>query len=124
MAGIDKLIYGFSAGRIAFGVGLLAAPGKIGSSWLGPPAEGAAAQVALRGLGARDIALAAGGAAAAAQGRDPRPWLAGCLACDLADLTATLAAGDRIPARGRWGTVALVGVAAAAGAALIAAVDE
>ena len=124
MAQERQLIYAFSAGRVAFGVGLLAAPGRIGSSWVGEDARRGGAQVALRGLGVRDIALAAGAALAAGRGARVRPWLAGCLACDLADIAATLAAGDSVPARGRLGTAALAGAAAAAGAALIAAAER
>jgi len=114
----------FAAGRLAFGAALIAVPDKVGASWLGSDAERRPAQVALRGLGARDIALSAGVVLAAQTGGAMRPWLAGALACDLADIGSTLAAGDSIPSRGRWGTVALAGVAAAAGAALLAAVDE
>ena len=35
----DKTVVGFALGRIAFGVGLLAAPGRVASGWLGPDAE-------------------------------------------------------------------------------------
>jgi len=52
-----------------------------------------------------------------------RPWLIACLACDLADIGATLAAGDALPARARWGTVALAGATAVVGAVLIARTD-
>jgi hypothetical protein len=120
----EKTIVGFALGRIAFGIGLIAAPERVASSWLGADAGRPAAQVAIRALGARDIALAAGAATAAGKGGDPRPWLIGCAACDLTDLAATLAAGEAIPPRGRWGTVALAGVAAAFGIALAAAADS
>ena len=119
-----NLIYAFSAGRIAFGAALMAVPSQVGSSWMGQDAERRPVHIAIRGLGARDVALAAGGAAAAARGAAVRPWLAGCLACDLVDIAATLAAGDSVPSRARWGTVALAGCAALAGAALLATVEE
>ena len=109
---------GFALGRIAFGIGLLAAPGRVASGWLGSDAERPGATVAIRALGARDIALATGAALAAQRGEPVRPWLIGCAACDLCDLAATLAAGEGIPARGRWGTAALAGGAAAFGIAL------
>ena len=49
----------FALGRIAFGAGLIAAPDRVASGWLpGDAAPGT--QVAVRGLGARDVALAAG----------------------------------------------------------------
>jgi hypothetical protein len=112
---------GFALGRVAFGVGLLAAPQRVASGWLEQDAARAPTQVAIRGLGARDIALAGGLARAAHRGDDLRPWLIGCAACDLSDIAATLAAGDSLGSRARWGTVALAGAAAAFGIALIAA---
>lgn len=118
------LIYAFAAGRIAFGGALLALPSKVGSSWIGKDAEGAATQVAIRGLGVRDGALAAGSALAASRGRPLRPWLVAMLAGDLVDIASTLAAGQAVPASGRKGTVALAGASALMGAALVAAVDE
>ncbi len=112
---------GFALGRIAFGVGLIAAPQRIASGWLEGDAARAPTQVAIRGLGARDIALATGLALAAQRGDDLRPWLIGCAACDLSDIGATLAAGDSLGSRARWGTIALAGAAAAFGIALTAA---
>ena len=110
----------FALGRIAFGAGLLAAPERVAAGWLPGDAGRPGTRVAVRGLGARDVALAAGVVAA----KRKRPWLVACLACDLADIAATLAAGDALPARARWGTVALAGSAAIAGAALTARVDK
>ncbi len=109
----------FALGRIAFGAGLLAAPDRVAAGWLPGDAARPGTQVAVRGLGARDVALAAGVVAA----KHKRPWLIACLACDLADIAATLAAGEALPARARWGTVALAGAAAAVGAVLIARTD-
>ncbi len=124
MAHQRNLIYAFSAGRIAFGLALLAVPGRVGSSWIGEPASHPAVHIAFRALGARDIALAAGAALAAARGSDARPWLALTVASDLVDLGATLAAGDAVPARARNGTVAVAGGGAVAGAILTALVEE
>jgi hypothetical protein len=120
----EKTVIGFALGRIAFGVGLVAAPDRVASGWVGADAERPGAKVAIRGLGARDIALAVGAALAAHRGEAVRPWLIGCVACDLGDIGATLAGGDSLPARGRWGTVALAGAAAALGAALAAAAES
>jgi hypothetical protein len=106
----------FALGRIAFGAGLIAAPARVAGGWLPDDAGRPGAQVAVRGLGARDVALAAGVVLADRK----RPWLIACLACDLADIAATLAAGEALPPRARWGTVALAGSAAAVGAVLTA----
>jgi hypothetical protein len=114
----QKAAVAFAAGRIAFGVGLIVAPQRVASGWLAGDAQRAPTQVAVRGLGARDVALAAGVVLAAREGAALRPWLVGCLVCDLADIASTLAAGSALPARARWGTVALAGSAAIAGAAL------
>ena len=124
MASLPKLTIAFAAGRTAFGIALLAAPGRVGESWLGPVAKERPVHIALRGLGARDVALAAGATWAASRGEGLRPWLIGTAAGDLADLGATLAAGDSIRPRARWGTLALAGSSASAGAALAAWADS
>ena len=113
----------FAVGRLAFGAALVAAPGRTASGWLGDDSARPGTKVAVRGLGARDLALSAG-VLAAAPGGDLRPWLAACVGCDLSDIAATLAAGDALPERARIGTVALAGAAAAAGGALLAAVSR
>ena len=114
----------FALARIAFGAGLIVAPQRVAGGWLPGDAARKPTQVAIRGLGARDAAIAAGLVLAARNGERLRPWLAGCIACDLADIASTLAAGDALPARARWGTVALAGSAAAIGAALAASADS
>jgi hypothetical protein len=113
-----------SAARVAFGVALVAFPSRVGTSWLGPDGERRPAQVALRGLGARDLALAGGAAWAAVRGSAVRPWLVATVGGDLADVAATLAAGDSLPRRSRTGTLALAGGSALLGTALAVAVDE
>ncbi len=101
--------------RIAFGLGLIAQPERLTTAWIGRDAKGAGAQVAVRGLGARDLVLGAG--AAISNGSDRQRWLAAGMVGDVADLTATLAAGRAIPMRGR----VLVGILAGAGLAIGAA---
>jgi hypothetical protein len=124
MAAPNKLMIAFAIGRFAFGAALVATPSRIGSSWLGEDADRPPVHIALRGLGVRDIALAGGSAAAALRVEPLRPWLIGLAAGDLVDLAATLAAGGSIPARARWGTVALAGGSAVAGVALAVAADR
>lgn len=114
----------FAAGRGAFGAGLIAAPARLAAGWIGGDAERRPPQVAIRGLGARDVAIAGGTVVATIAGQPLRPWLAAAAACDLSDIAVTYAAGDTLPGRARIGTVALAGVSALAGAALIAAVDR
>ena len=114
----------FAVARGAFGAGLIAAPGRVAAGWIGADANRSPAQVAIRALGARDLALAGGAVAAAVSGAPLRPWLVAAAACDLSDIGATFAAGDTLPGRARIGTVALAGISALAGAALTAGVDR
>ena len=122
MGQIRPATIAFAAGRIAFGIGLIAAPGKVAGSWIGPDADRGPVKIAVRGLGARDIALSAGMLANLDDADALAPWLAVTIASDLCDVAATLGApGDALPGNARWGTVALAGAAAAAGAGLLAA---
>jgi hypothetical protein len=116
-------VIAFALARIAYGAGLLAVPARVAGGWLGTDAQRPLTQVAVRGLGARDVALAGGVALAVRDGAAVRPWLAACIACDLADIASTLAAGAALTSRARWGTVALAGSAAAIGAVLTTRVD-
>ncbi len=118
-----KLAVAFAVVRGLYGVALVAVPQRLGPSWLGPDAERAPVRVALRALGARDVALSIGTILAAGDGSSPRPWLLGSLGCDLTDLGATLLAGRALPERSRLGTIALAG-GSAVGAAALAAVDD
>ena len=118
MTSARKLAVAFATVRGMYGVALVAAPETIGTSWLGAGARRPAAQVALRGLGARDVALAAGTIEAAVRGGPLLPWLLGSLGSDLTDLAATLLAGGAVPERARRGTIALAGGSAAAAAGL------
>lgn len=119
-----RLSIAFAAARGGFGLGLIAAPAKVASGWIGGDAGRSASKVAVRGLGARDLALAGGTVAAALDGSALRPWLAGAIACDLSDIGATIAAGDALPKRALPGTIALAGLSVLAGAALAAAADR
>jgi hypothetical protein len=109
----------YALARLAYSGGLLLAPTRLGTPWLGPAAASGPTQVALRGLAARDAALAAAILLAAATGRSPRTWLRLCALGDLADVAATLAARPaELPPRARPATVALAGGSAVLGLAL------
>jgi hypothetical protein len=88
-----------AAGRIGFGLALVAAPERLTSLWLGKDAGRVGTQVVSRGLGARDIALGVG--ALIAPSSQLRPWVVAAVAADAADLGGTLAAGDALPLAGR-----------------------
>jgi hypothetical protein len=124
MTSTRKLTVAFAAARGLFGVGLIVLPSRMGTSWIGPDAGRPPVQIVIRGLGARDVALAAGTILAALTNAPLRPWLVGSLGSDLTDVTSTLAVGGSLPRRARLGTVALGGASAAASAALAASADS
>ena len=116
---LKHVITGYSALRIAYAVALLAAPGRTARSWLGAAPATPGGEVAVRGLGARDLAISAGALAAATSGGQTRWWLTACAVSDGADLVATLAAdGDGLPPRAKPGTAIAAGAFGAIGATL------
>jgi len=115
----------FAAGRLAFGIGLIAAPGKVADGWIGADARRPATTLVIRGLGARDVALSVGALGARDDPARLAGWVAAAIGCDLADIAITLATPeDALPANARWGTVALAGVSALAGALAYRALDR
>ena len=100
--------------RVAIGVALLAAPGPAAKRWLGDVSEEPGAQVAISGLGGRDVAIGLGTLwALGGSKRAPRAWLIACAAADLADLAATLRSRRGLSTPAIAGTVALAGGSAA-----------
>lgn len=94
--------------RVAFGVGMLAAPARIGAGWIGPTGEGAPASVLARSVASRDIGLGLGALAATRSGGG-EAWFAAHALADATDVLGTLAARDSLPAGGVKGTLALGG---------------
>jgi hypothetical protein len=120
-----KLASSFAAGRSLFGAGLLAAPGKVAAGWIGDDVHRPAARLVVRALGARDVALGAGAFASRDRPERLATWIAAGVVCDLADIGITLATpADALPSNARWGTVALAGASALAGAVLYRALDR
>jgi hypothetical protein len=111
-----------AAGRIGFGVLLLAAPRRIAARWTGPAGDAPEAGAIAMGVGGRDIALAAGTLAALDRG-GARPWLLAAAAADLGDLVGTLRYRKDFPATSVAALVALAGGGAAIGAWLSAQDD-
>ena len=104
-----------SLGRIAFGVGLLALPERMTSSWVGArQSKQPGTRLLTRALAARDLGLGAATLALATGGssRALRALLLAGLLADGTDLSATLAERDHLPA------VAVPIIVAAAGAGL------
>jgi hypothetical protein len=110
--------------RVAYGVGLIAVPTRLGRRWLGPAANAAPTQVPLRALGARETILHAGAILAAVRSAPLRPWLAGSIAGDLTDLAATFAGRAQLPEGSPAATLVVGGSSALLTAAVAAAVDS
>lgn len=110
--------------RVLIGAALVAAPRTAGRLWLGADADRAPTEVALRALGAREVAIGLGALAALEAATPVRRWLeAGALA-DLGDAAAMAVVGDDLPAASRAGTVAVAAGAAAAGVWLSRRLEE
>ena len=110
--------------RIAYGAALIAAPARLTRRWLGPAAAHDPTQVALRGLGAREVLLHAGGLVATLRGDAVRPWLAASVAGDLSDIAATAAGRGGLPDGAAPATLVVAGASALISVAVGAAVDR
>lgn len=113
-------------GRIALGLGMVAAPGPVGGRWIGRAAGGSDAAIAVRGLGVRDVALGAatlGTMRATGTSGTGFKVLTGLgVLVDLVDVASTLAAGDDVPDAKL--SAAVAGAAAATGIAVLALSDD
>ena len=110
--------------RVAYGAALIAAPARLTRRWLGPAVDRDPTQVALRGLGAREVLLHAGGLAATVRGGAVRPWLAASIAGDVADIASTAAGRRGLPDGAATATLAVAGASALISVAVGAAVDR
>jgi hypothetical protein len=108
-----------SFGRLLFGVAFISKPELMERVWIGKEARLPGAQLLARAVGARDLALGAGGLQALARGdgSSARPWLAAAAVCDAVDFAATLGAGRGIPRDARNGVLVV-----AAGGSVLSAV--
>src|ERR1044072_4526408 len=100
-------LLGLALGRLALGAAL----SQVGTGWVGEDAQRPTVSVMMRGLGARDMALALGTLGALRNGGPLKPWLIGASLADATDLVATVGAGKAIPAQGRAAIVVLAGMA-------------
>jgi hypothetical protein len=105
-----------AAGRVGFGVALVAAPGLLARGWVGSDGGRPGSKVLATGLGARDIALAVGVLTNLSKGAAARPWVAASAAADFGDFVATFRARRDIPSFSAVSLLVIAGGAAAAGA--------
>ena len=110
--------------RVSYGLALIAAPRRLALRWLGPAAEDAPLQVALRALGAREAILHAGALLALSRDAPLRPWLAASAAGDMTDVIATAAGRRRLPHGAAPATLAIGGGSALISAALAIALER
>jgi len=110
--------------RIAYGAALVLVPDRLTKRWLGPGGRTPPAQVALRGLGAREVVLHAGGLVAAARGGAVRPWLVASIAGDVVDIVATVAGRRGLPQHAAPATALVAGGSALLSAAVAVAADD
>jgi hypothetical protein len=125
----EKAIRGVAIGvlgsRIAYGLALIGSPSKVaGNRWLGAGAREPAAQVALRGVGAREIALHGLALGAYLRGSPVRPLLAASIAGDFADIAATATSREGLPDGSAKATAAVAGGSLLLTLALAALVDD
>jgi hypothetical protein len=110
--------------RVAYGAGLIAAPERLARRWLGPASASGPTQVALRGIGGREVAVHATAIGAALWGAPVRPWLAASITGDLADIAATTIARHELPDRSAVAALVVAGASALVTAALAVAIEE
>jgi hypothetical protein len=111
--------------RAAYGAALIVSPGRVaGNRWLDPDARRPAAQVSLRGLGAREVALHGAALACFLRGSSIRPFLAASIAGDLADIGSTTLARDGLPDGSAPATAAVAGGSLLLTALVAVLVDE
>jgi hypothetical protein len=113
-----------SVSRVVIGAVLLVAPGAAGGRWIGDAAADGRVKVAIRGLGARDLALGLGALRALDRGEPARGWVQAAAVGDLTDAVSGVLGARHLGLARALGTVATAGAAAAAGLAAASSVDE
>ncbi len=76
--------------RVFAGVCLFLAPGRSGRAWTGGGGDEVTANLALRGMGARDVALGVGTLVALERGTPVRGWIEAGVLSDSADAVGTV----------------------------------
>ncbi|HWC87893.1 MAG TPA: hypothetical protein VG388_15275 [Solirubrobacteraceae bacterium] len=104
--------------RIGYGAALLLDPERVTKRWLGPLT--APTDVAVRGLGTREVMLHALALAQAVRGRPVGPFLVASMAGDITDIAATTAARRGLPRFSAPATFVVAGASAALSARLAA----
>lgn len=114
------LVKTYALGRLAFGAAALLAPAATGRLLSGDGGTTPDAQSFLRGMGGREIGLSLGLLKAARDGSPVSPWLAAGVMFDAGDMAGIAAAWPELAPDKRLPGIAFAGVAAVAGAVLLA----
>lgn len=91
-----------SLGRIVIGIGAFLAPHRFGRAWTGEESDSVTSRMAVRGLGARDVALGMGTLIALEGDSSARGWLEAQALADGSDAFSTLSNFKEMPALRRW----------------------
>lgn len=103
-------------GRSLFGLVLLLRPAVVARAWIGVEAASRPeAEMLLRAVGARDMAIGLGGFLALLRGRPARGWLEAGVLADVGDVALNALYINRLPSRGALSTIAIAGLSAAVG---------
>ncbi len=113
-----------AAVRVVIGAVLLAAPGAAGRRWIGDVADDPRVKLAIRGLGARDLALGAGALRALEHGEPVEGWVRLAAVGDLADALSAVLGARRLGVLRATATVASAGAAAALGFTVAPRLDD
>jgi hypothetical protein len=113
-----------AAARVAVGAAFFVAPDLAGRRWIGEVAGDPRVKLAMRGLGARDLAFGLGALRALDRGEPVAGWLQLGAVGDLSDAASGVLAARRIGVVRALGTVVTAGGAAATGLFLANHVDE
>lgn len=113
-----EAVYGL--GRLAFGAGLMAAPGQLGGVLIGDEAREPAVRIGLRTYGTRDVVLGLGTLRAVAGRGDVAPWLLAGIASDVLDSAVQLGEWPHLPPDKRLPGILMALGATGAGIALLA----
>ena len=116
MRSAPEAIYGL--GRLAFGVGLMAAPRELGGLLLGDEARQPSVRVALRTYGTRDVVLGLGTLRAVAGQGDVGAWLVAGIASDVLDTAVQVGEWSHLPPDKRLPGILMALGAAGAGIVL------
>jgi hypothetical protein len=119
-----QLVRILSVLRVAIGAVLIVAPGPAGRRWIGDAATDPRVKVAVRGLGARDLALGLGALRALDRGEPAEGWVRLAAIGDTTDAVSGVLAIRRLGPLRALATVATAGAAAALGYAAAERVDE